>query len=314
MTNFDTTPLVERLHSVDVGEIRAGEPLMRHTTLHVGGPADVMVFPDRPDRVERLLAVCADLGVPVFPLGRGSNLLVQDEGIRGVVVATDRLNRFRLEDGRLEAWAGFTLGGLAVRTTRAGYAGLEFAAGVPGSIGGGVFMNAGAHGGQIAEHVENVGFLPLVSDGDGVRPSPSGIEVLDHEACEFSYRHSVFQHRPGIILWALLRLEGGDPEESRQRLRAFQAERRARQPLAWPNCGSVFRNPPGDHAGRLVEAVGGKGRRAGQAQISERHGNFIVNLGGANATDVLALIGWARDRVLEEFGVELELEIRVVPS
>lgn len=314
MTDFETAPLIERLHSVDVGEIRPQEPLTRHTTLHVGGPADVMVFPDRPDRVERLLAVCAELDVPVFPLGRGSNLLVRDEGIRGVVLATDCLNGFRLEDGRAEAWAGFTLGGLAVRTSRAGYAGLEFAAGVPGSIGGGVFMNAGAHGGQMAEHVEHVGFLPLRADGDRLRVPSTGIEVLDQEACEFSYRHSVFQRRPGVVLWAEFGLKLGDPEESRQRLRTFQAQRRARQPLAWPNCGSVFRNPPGDHAGRLVEAIGGKGRRVGQAQISERHGNFIVNLGGAKATDVLELIGWARERVLHEFGVELELEIRVVPS
>jgi UDP-N-acetylmuramate dehydrogenase len=191
---------------------------------------------------------------------------------------------------------------------------LEFAAGVPGSVGGGVFMNAGAHGGQMAEHVRKVGFLPLRQGEERLFAASGELEVLGHEDCAFAYRESVFQHRPGVVLWAELALTSGDAEESRRRLREFQAERRARQPLAWPNCGSVFRNPPGDHAGRLVDAVGGKGRRIGRAQISERHGNFIVNLGGATASDVLNLIDWAREAVLRTFGIELELEIRVVPA
>lgn len=314
MTRFDAAPLAEHLHTVDVGEIRAEEPLSRHTTLHVGGPADAMVFPERSDQVLRLLAVCGELGVPVFPLGRGSNLLVRDEGIRGVVLATSRLSEFRLEDGHIEAGAGFTLGGLAVRTSRAGYVGLEFAAGVPGSVGGGVFMNAGAHGGQMAEHIRRVGFLPLSGTGGGPATAPVGIEILEHDACAFAYRKSLFQTRPGVVVWAELFVPPGDPQESRLRLRQFQAERRAHQPLAWPNCGSVFRNPPGDHAGRLVEAVGGKGKQSGQAQISERHGNFIVNRGGATAADVLGLIEWAREAVMRSYGVELELEIRVVPA
>jgi len=314
MGGFDAAPLLARLHSVEVGEVRESEPLSRHTTLHVGGPAAVMVFPERAEHVERVLSAAADCQVPILPLGRGSNLLVRDEGFPGLVLATERLSGFRMQDGDIEAWAGFTLGGLAVRTSRQGYGGLEWAAGVPGSVGGGVFMNAGAHGGQMSDHVVRVAFLPLTRDGNHWRLAESATpEILARDACGFAYRTSAFQHRPGVVLWADLHVDPGDPAESRRRLRTFQAERRARQPLSWPNCGSVFRNPPGDHAGRLVEAVGGKGRRLGQAQISDRHGNFIVNLGGATAADVLGLVDWARDAVLRTFGVELELEIRIVP-
>jgi UDP-N-acetylmuramate dehydrogenase len=178
-----------------------------------------------------------------------------------------------------------------------------------------VYMNAGAHGGELGRHVVRVGFLPLTPAKPG---APGGLvgeaQVWAGPALGFAYRTSRFQSERGVILWAELEGEPGDPQVSRQRLRAFAAERRQRQPVAWPNCGSVFRNPPGHRAGALVEAVGGKGRRVGQAQISPKHANFIVNLGGARAQDVLALMDWAREQVWRAFGVELEPEVCVVPG
>jgi len=308
---FDPAPLLDALHSVDVGEVRVAEAMGRHTTLHVGGPADVWVRPDRADRVERLLALCRRLEAPLLPLGRGSNLLVRDDGLPGVVMATDALTGFEMQGVRIRAWAGVTLGGLANRASRAGVTGFEWSAGIPGSVGGGVYMNAGAHGGSMEEHVEAVAFLAL-DDTTGVPAAmPS---MLGREACGFAYRTSRFQTEPGVILWADLRGERGDPGESRERLRAYRDHRRTTQPLSWPNCGSVFRNPPGMSAGRLVEAAGGKGRREGNASISEVHGNFIVNLGGARADDVLRLIDWAQEAVWQRFGVRLETEVRILPA
>lgn len=307
---WDPAPLLAALHSVDVGEVRVGEPMSRHTTLHVGGPADLLVLPSRLDQVERLLDLCRAHDAPLTPLGRGSNLLVRDGGLEGVVLATERLTGFALGEGGVTAWAGLTLGGLVNRALRAGRTGLEWSAGIPGSVGGGVFMNAGAHGGQMADHVRRVAFLPLAAPA----PSPGGEpEVLSAAECAFAYRTSRFQRRPGVVLWAELAAPAGDLVAARSRLAAFRDHRRRTQPQAWPNCGSVFRNPPGLSAGRLVEAAGGKGRQVGGARISDVHGNFIVNVGGARADDVLALIEWAREAVLRQSGVALELEVRVLP-
>lgn len=303
-------PFLAALHSVDVGEVRLAEPMARHTTLHVGGPADVMVVPSRVGQIERLIELCRRFEAPVTPLGRGSNLLVRDAGLAGVVLLTERLSTLRIEDEAVEAWAGLTLGGLANRSARAGLTGLEWCAGIPGSVGGGVFMNAGAHGGQMADHVRRVAFLPLLA------PLPAALgepELLAPEDCAFAYRTSRFQSRPGVVLWADLAAIHGDAGAARDRLRRFRDQRKATQPLSWPNCGSVFRNPPGLSAGRLVEAAGGKGRRIGNAGISDVHGNFIVNYGGARADDVLALIEWAQETVYRHSGVQLEREVRVLP-
>ncbi len=307
---FRPEPLLAALHSVDVGEVRVAEAMARHTTLHVGGPADVMVVPARLEQVERLIELCRRFEAPLMPLGRGSNLLVRDSGLEGVVILTERLAALRIEDEALEAWAGVTLGGLANRSARTGLTGLEWCAGIPGSVGGGVFMNAGAHGGEMAEHVRRVAYLPLA----GPMPAPAlEPRLIDAQDCGFAYRTSRFQGEAGVVLWAELRAERGDPEAARARLRSFRDHRKATQPLAWPNCGSVFRNPPGMSAGKLVEAAGGKGRRVGNAGISEVHGNFIVNFGGARAEDVLALIAWAQEAVHRHSGVVLETEVRVVP-
>lgn len=307
---FEPEPFLAAAHSMDVGEVRPNESMARHTTLHVGGAADVMVVPTRLAQVERLIELCLRFDTPLTVLGRGSNLLVRDSGLPGVALLTERLGVLGIEDQAIEAWAGVTLGGLANRSARAGLTGLEWCAGIPGSVGGGVFMNAGAHGGQMADHVRRVAFLPLA----GPMPAPAAEPTLiDAADCGFAYRTSRFQREPGVILWAELGAEHGDAQEARERLRRFREQRKATQPLSWPNCGSVFRNPQGGSAGRLVEAAGGKGHRIGYAGISDVHGNFIVNYGGARAEDVLALIEWAQEAVYRHSGVVLETEVRVLP-
>lgn len=286
--------------------VRRDEPLARHTSMRVGGPADLYCEVEDAGALSRLLAWAHGERVPVFALGGGTNLVVADRGIRGVVVKFGAgFRRMEWQEdaagARVVVGAGANFKRLVVESVGRGLTGLEFGEGIPGSVGGGVIMNAGAFGGEIANVTEALNAVE--ADGRPVR--------LDRDALRFAYRR--LDLPPGLIVTSLeVRLERGDPGEIEARIADAQRRRGRRQPLGLPNAGSIFKNPPGGFAGRLIEQVGLKGHAIGGAQISPQHANFIVNTGGARAADVRALLELARDRVLAERGVLLEPEVKLV--
>lgn len=293
----DLTGLIPR------DRIRPAEPMSRHTTFHIGGPADVFVAPKCLDELQKVIRFAARKGLPILVIGRGSNLLVRDGGIRGLVVQiADGLDQAVFSGSEAEAEAGISLSALAKKASAAGLAGLEFAAGIPGSLGGALAMNAGAYGGEMKDVVTWVDVL-----------SPSGdLERVDNQAMDFSYRHSVLQRTGGLAVRAGLSLTPGRRDEIEARIRELNEQRQAKQPLSLPSAGSVFKRPPGHYAGPLIESCGLKGSRVGGAEVSTLHANFIVNVGGATASDVLTLIERVRRTVHENSGVWLEPEVRVV--
>lgn len=281
-----------------------GVPLARHTALRVGGPADALAQPADRDELLRLLRLCAAHDLPHHVLGSGFNTLVLDGGMEGVVL---QLGRFRgLEEkpaGALRVEAGVSHAALTSYCIRQGLAGLEFGAGIPGSMGGWAAMNAGIG----VRELKDVLLEAEVASGDGTK-----LEALDPAALQPCYRGLAGLPHGAVIVSTLLRVTPADPPAVRAEVERLRAHRAATQPLDLPSCGSVFKNPPGDFAGRLIEAAGLKGLRAGEAEISPLHANFIVNHGGARAADVLALIERAQSVVAERFGARLEPEVRVV--
>ncbi len=292
--------LLEELTARGVVDARPGTELKRLTTLRVGGPARALVIAHRDEDLAAVGAVCRDHDLAWLVVGRGSNLLVADAGWPGVGVQLGRPYRRLDPDGELVRVGGAEpLPALAARLAEQGYAGFAWAVAVPGSIGGAVRMNAGAHGSQMADHLVDV---------DVVRLSTGVRETWPAELLGLRYRHSELPE-DAVVVAATLRLAGGDREQIRQELLEIRAWRRANQPSNEPSCGSVFVNPEGDSAGRLVDACGGKGLRVGGARVSDRHANFIVTSPEATARDVHTLIALVRDRVEERFGVRLRPEV-----
>jgi len=282
------------------GAVRTGEPLARHTSFRIGGPADLFVEPETMEELAAIVSVLRRERLPAFLLGNGTNLLVGDAGFRGVVIRLGRdFREFYCEGQTLVSGSAVLLSVLAREACRQGFTNLEFASGIPGTLGGALFMNAGAHGRSIGEFVLEA----TVLDPD------CRVHTLGPEEIGFSYRESRLD--PGtLICRAKLSLLPGSAEDIEEKRRKYSDFRAARQPRL-PNAGSIFKNPPGDAAGRLLEAAGLKGLRVGGAVISEQHANFIVNCGSATARDVLELIDVARQSVKIKFGVELEMEIKV---
>lgn len=279
-----------------------GEPLSRYTSLGVGGPADYLVFPGNMDELRAVLLLAREHHVPLFVLGHGTNLLVRDEGFRGVVISlTSLCSCCEFFDGRVKAGAAVSLPWLAREIACRGLTGMEFAAGIPGTLGGALYMNAGAFGCRIGDLVEEV----VSINRDGCCRTRSRTDLA------FSYRWSIFQEDDDIILEAILALQPGNREEIEEIQGRMLHERTVRHPRQ-SSAGSVFRNPREKGAGYLIEQAGLKGMKVGGAQISPMHGNFIVNTGNAAAADILSLISVARERVKQIFGIDLELEIRVI--
>jgi len=283
-------------------EMLLDEPMSRHTSFKIGGPVSVMAFPAS---VEELIAALEELrraGVKPFVFGNGTNLLVQDEPLNIFAIKTNhRLNEIRpAPDGGIYAHSGALLSSLATFAQRSGLAGLEFAHGIPGTLGGAVCMNAGAYGGEISQVVERTEYL----DEDLEFKTVTGIEH------DFSYRHSLFSDSEKIVVSSLLRLAPGDPAEIKSRMDELALRRRTSQPLNLPSAGSVFKRPVGGYAAALIDSAGLKGLRVGGAQVSEKHAGFIVNLGGATCADVLRLIEQVRERVYKAHGIQLEMEIK----
>jgi UDP-N-acetylmuramate dehydrogenase len=283
------------------GECTPGAPLAPRTSVRVGGPADLLVRPEDPAALPGLLAACASRALPVFFLGGGANLLVANAGIRGVVVRMPAEPGEEPVDGeRIVLPAGAPVSRLVQRAQTAGLVGCEFAAGIPGTLGGALAMNAGTRIGEMKDVVERVEVA-----------TPAGLRWIPAAELGFAYR--TCRLPPGAVVTRVeLRLRRGDPAASRAAMEADLLHRRRTQPLHQPTWGSTFRNPPGDHAGRLIESVGLKGHRIGGAMWSDVHANFVVNLGDATARDCLALLRLARTRVREQCGVALELEVRLV--
>jgi UDP-N-acetylmuramate dehydrogenase len=281
-------------------ELDIDAPLGPLTTLRLGGPADRLATPRSRDELLAALTLARDAGAPLFVLGNGSDVVVADAGIRGLVVR-NRARGLSIDRQTLTADSGAPMAMLVKRCTAEGLAGFEFGISIPGSLGGAVWANAGAHGGEMRDVVTQV---EVLADGEP--------RMLDAGHCAFAYRESRFKHSGEVVLGATMSLQPGSPDAIAARVAVNQAQRKATQPLAEQNAGSVFRNPPGDHAGRLIDAAGLKGFRLGTAQVSMLHANFMLSDPGGRAADIRALGDHVRAAVAERFGVELQYEIEFV--
>lgn len=284
-------------------QIRIDEPMSRRTTFRVGGPADVLFLPESAGQVVRALDAARAAGVPAVVIGNGSNLLVRDKGIRGLVVALgEGFSEVRIDGETVEAQAGVSLAKLAAAAQSTGLSGLEFASGIPGSLGGGCAMNAGAYGGQLSDVLVDA---QVLMDGE--------IRTLSNAEMQMGYRTTRPLREGGsIVLSARFALKRDDPGAILARMKELNARRRDKQPLNFPSAGSTFKRPEGYFAGALIEGAGLKGRSVGGAQVSEKHAGFIINTGGATAADILALIGVVQDEVQARSGVRLETEVRIL--
>jgi UDP-N-acetylmuramate dehydrogenase len=275
--------------------------MAHHTSLKVGGPADFFVTPADRDDLAALLALLAETGTPYLVVGGGYNLLVRDGGIRGVVISLAHFGELTLFDGeRVQVGAGVTNRRLVQMLRARGLGGIEFLCGIPGTVGGALAMNAGAHGGAVLDHVEE---LVTIRDGKALKTGGDGLD----------YGYRFLKLAPGeIIIGATLRLKPADPEEIGARIAGYLEHRATSQKIGFPNAGSFFKNPAGEAAWRLIDGAGLRGERVGGAQVSEAHANFLVNRGGATADDFLALAARIKDVVRQITGIALEEEVRIV--
>ena len=295
-------PLEWRLRAI-VGEenVLVDEPMSEHTTFKVGGPADLYVIPEDFDEVRDVLRACDEAGVERFVLGRGSDLLVSDDGYRGVIVAVaDGLVGVSVDGTEMTCQAGVDLREASEMACELGLTGLEFACGIPGSVGGACFMNAGAYGGCVADVLKCV--RVVMPDGS--------IDVVDAADLELGYRRSRVASDGMVVLSATFDLQKGDPEKIRATMDDLTRQREEKQPLELPSAGSTFKRPEGYFAGKLIMDAGLQGFQVGGAAVSKKHAGFVVNVGGATATDVHAVIEHVQDEVERQFGVRLQPEVR----
>lgn len=293
--------LKEYIESVfEKQDIYFQEPMSRHTSFRTGGEADCLLQIRNVEQLQKILSYLRKTGNEYFLLGNGTNLLVSDRGYQGVVLQMgEGLSGISVEGEKIRVQAGALLSRTAKAAMDAGLAGMEFASGIPGSVGGGIVMNAGAYDGEMKQIVEQV--TVLNEDGE--------LMELDCDTMEFGYRTSVIRNRPFVVVEALLSLQKGDPEQILAKMADFAQRRRAKQPLEYPSAGSTFKRPEGYFAGKLIMDSGMRGRRVGGAQVSEKHCGFIVNTGNATSEDVAELMIEVQERVKERFGVMLEPEI-----
>ena len=296
------TEIIARLAALGIA-YEENIPMSAKTSFKIGGAAELMLFPATVEELQACIKLCAEQGEKPFILGCGSNLLVKDSGIDGVVISTEKLLGISLDgDGLIACMAGVKLSELCVFAQKQGLAGLEFAYGIPGSAGGAAYMNAGAYGGEMKDVLHSVRYV-----------DPAGeLRELPIEALDLGYRHSVFMQNNGVIAGITVKLQPGDSSEIRMKMNEILQKRKDKQPLELPSAGSVFKRPEGHFAGALIEQCGLKGKGVGGAQVSEKHAGFIVNAGGATAADVRALIALVQAVVEAETGIFLEPEIRFV--
>ena len=280
---------------------RENEPMSAHTSLKIGGEAAAYFEPVSAEELKSIVSACAEEGLRYFVLGKGSNVLFADGRLDLAVISTSGLSEIKTEGETITAGAGAALSKIASAALAASLTGFETLHGIPGSLGGAVYMNAGAYGGEIKDVCESV---TVLENG----------EIREYAArdCEFSYRHSAFEDKDAVVISARFRLKQGDPEKIRATMRDLADRRRAKQPLEFPSAGSAFKRPTGDFAARLIEAAGLKGRQNGGAQVSEKHAGFLINRGGATFEDFYGLMVTVQKEVFKFSGVLLEPEVRII--
>lgn len=294
--------LYDRLRDMEL-QVSLGEPMKKHTTFQVGGPADYFVTPRNAEEIQKAAEACREMEIPYFILGNGSNLLVSDKGYRGAVIHIGKaLGQVRTEENRIYAGAGATLAKVASKALEEGLTGLEFASGIPGTLGGAVVMNAGAYGGEMVQVIRQV--TVLTKEGE--------VKKLGLEELDMGYRKSCILPMKYIVTEAELELEPGDKAQIKAKMDDLASRRKEKQPLEFPSAGSTFKRPEGYFAGKLIMDAGLSGFSMGGACVSEKHCGFVVNKGGATAEDILTLCREVKRRVQEKFGVSLEMEVRTL--
>ncbi len=284
--------------------VKSDLPLCEYSTFRIGGTADLALFPTTVEQLCLQLAMLAQSGLKYKVVGNGSNVLFSDAGYRGVMVFTTEMKQYRFDSDTLYAQSGASLARICTDASRQGYQGFAFGCGIPGTVGGGVYMNAGAYGGQISD---------VLISSECYDTAHNRVFTMDADAHEFAYRHSIFfSHPEYIILSGTFALREGSAREIMQKVKEQSVARREKQPLNFPSAGSTFKRPEGYFAGKLIEDAGLKGLRVGGAMVSEKHAGFVVNEGGATAADVLALVEQIKQRVYAQFGINLECEFEYV--
>ncbi|MFR3155639.1 MAG: UDP-N-acetylmuramate dehydrogenase [Christensenellales bacterium] len=285
-------------------KVKYNEKMSKYTTMRVGGPCDCIVFPDEISKIKEVIDFCKNENITFFVIGNGSNLLVKDEGIHGVVIKLGhRFGKIELDGEYILAYAGATMPTLSQLAKKNSLKGLEFACGIPGTIGGGVKMNAGAYGSQISDILYEVTYMDEKEE----------IKTIKNKDCSFGYRKSIFTINPNyVILSAKFKLERGNIDEIENKMKENSLARKAKQPLEYPNFGSVFKRPEGYFVGKLVDDAGLRGYKIGGAQVSTKHTGFIVNVDNATCKDVLDLIGYVQTTVYNKFNVKLTPEVIII--
>jgi UDP-N-acetylmuramate dehydrogenase len=282
--------------------VKIDELMKNHTSFKVGGPADLLVYPSNYEMIKDLINICKENKVDYFILGNGSNLIIRDGGIRGVVIKLGHINKIVVDENLISAQCGAKLYSVADQALKNSLSGLEFASGIPGSIGGATAMNAGAYDGEMAKVIES----SLVIDNEG------NIIELNKEELEFGYRNSAILKYNYIVLETRMRLSHGDKTLIKERMDDLAERRKSKQPLEYASAGSTFKRPEGYFAGKLIQDSGLKGTSVGDAQVSEKHSGFIINRGNSTANDILNLIEVVKAKVYEKFKVELHTEVRII--
>lgn len=288
---------------VNEENIKIDEPMKNHTSFKVGGPADLLVTPTSVLQLSEILKLCNKENIPIFVMGNGTNLVVSDKGIRGVVVKIfDNLNDYCIKDDTIEAYGGILLSKVSNIALENELTGLEFASGIPGTLGGAVAMNAGAYGGEMKDVVVETEYIGRSGE----------IKVIYGDEHEFGYRTSFIQKQSGIVIKSVLKLKRGCREQIKDLMEDLTGRRQDKQPLEMPSAGSVFKRPEGYFAGKLIEDCGLRGYRIGGAEVSNKHCGFIVNRGDSTSEDIINLIKHIQKTVNDKFGVELQTEVRIV--
>ena len=289
---------------LDKGSIRYNEPMKKHTTMKVGGPCECMVEPSSIEEIQKIIEYSKKNNIKYYVIGNGSNLLVKDEGVHALIIKiANKFSGFEVNGEHIKAYSGCSVPKLSQIAKENSLSGLEFACGIPGSVGGGIRMNAGAYGSEMVNVVEKVGFL----DENG------NLNEIDGKDANFTYRHSMFVENPEyVVVYAIYKLQKGNKEEISRVMEENMNSRKQKQPIEYPNFGSVFKRPEGYFVGKLVDDCGLKGYKIGGAQVSTKHSGFMINAGNATCKDVLDLIEYVKEKVYEKFNVKLQEEVVIL--